>query len=450
MRESGSCEEGVPGQPRHRKAAGPGGEDNQDKKEIPIRQESEDFVPELLTPVPRRSRSLFGWRRREAAQAQEEQPGTPRRRSKTPGTMTTLREESEGERRGREGTAQEERGRSYLPWRGPVRRENSAEGLEEGPARREGRPKDKDASILPAFLRRATSKDNRSRTQRTAPHAGDSPATDGLAASPMSEAQGSGVCSPSEDASTKTASSSMPFTFFRAPWSGKRESSVPSRSEPGGEREGEITPVVLPGTAEGDARDPVSPQQSDAVHEDIQEETEVDEDKLTDEEKAALTWERYRAQNRSLVGDVFEGQLRSQLRCSCGHNSSTFEPFRYLSVPIPANHSDSFELKVVFFPALSSERPALSRFSVSVPKSSSAKRLQLSLARRLPVSLSAVLLAEVYRSRIHRYLDPNLPLSDVRAEDQLFAFEVPQNTQDLCDYQQRLLSDKTLLEEQLA
>ncbi|CAJ1458884.1 unnamed protein product [Effrenium voratum] len=156
----------------------------------------------------------------------------------------------------------------------------------------------------------------------------------------------------------------------------------------------EITPVVLPGTAEGDARDPVSPQQSDAVHEDIQEETEVDEDKLTDEEKAALTWERYRAQNRSLVGDVFEGQLRSQLRCSCGHNSSTFEPFRYLSVPIPANHSDSFELKVVFFPALSSERPALSRFSVSVPKSSSAKRLQLSLARRLPVSLSAVLLAE--------------------------------------------------------
>ena len=38
---------------------------------------------------------------------------------------------------------------------------------------------------------------------------------------------------------------------------------------------------------------------------------------------------------------------------------------------------------------------------------------------------------EVYRSRIHRYLDSNLPLSDVRAEDQLFAFEVLQNPQDL-------------------
>merc|ERR1719453_171369 len=78
---------------------------------------------------------------------------------------------------------------------------------------------------------------------------------------------------------------------------------------------------------------------------------EVDEDKLPDEEKAARQWERYRARNRSLIVDVFEGQLRSQLTCCrCGATSSTFEPFRYLSVPIPSNHVDRATLRVVFFP----------------------------------------------------------------------------------------------------
>ncbi|CAE7211749.1 UBP9 [Symbiodinium pilosum] len=127
--------------------------------------------------------------------------------------------------------------------------------------------------------------------------------------------------------------------------------------------------------------------------------------------------------------------------CPENHTSSTFEPFRYLSIPIPSNHMDRFELKVVFFPALSApaERPRPQRLAVAVPKSSTAKRVQLALTRQLSVGRSSLLLAEVYRSRIHRYLEPNLPLSDVRSEDQIVAFEVPQTPQDLWDYKQRLL-----------
>jgi len=169
----------------------------------------------------------------------------------------------------------------------------------------------------------------------------------------------------------------------------------------------------------------------------------VDEDHLPDDEKAALHWERYRARNRSLVVDVFEGQLRSQLTCCrCGASSSTFEPFRYLSVPIPSNHVDRASLRVVFFPlpysrARGDERQPLTRYSVTVPKSSTVQRVERALTSRLPVPMSSVLLAEVYRSRIHRYLDSCLPLSDVRAEDQLFAFEVLQAPQELVQYQER-------------
>jgi len=177
--------------------------------------------------------------------------------------------------------------------------------------------------------------------------------------------------------------------------------------------------------------------------EDEKDDTEVNEDHLPDDEKAALQWERYRARNRSLIVDVFEGQLRSQLTCCrCGASSSTFEPFRYLSVPIPSNHVDRASLRVVFFPlpfsrSRGDERQPLTRYSVTVPKSSTVQRVERALSSRLPVPMTSVLLAEVYRSRIHRYLDPCLQLSDVRAEDQLFAFEVLQTPEELLQYQEQ-------------
>jgi len=168
---------------------------------------------------------------------------------------------------------------------------------------------------------------------------------------------------------------------------------------------------------------------------------ETDEDQLPDEEKAVRQWERYRARNRSLIVDIFEGQLRSQLTCChCGATSSTFEPFRYLSVPIPSNHVDQACLRVIFFPlpySRGEERPQLLRYSVCVPKSSTVQKVERALSRLLPVPMTSALLAEVYRSRIHRYLETQLPLSDVRAEDQLFAFEVLQTPEDLMAYQER-------------
>eukprot|EP00928_Gymnodinium_smaydae_P058208 TRINITY_DN4142_c0_g6_i1.p1 TRINITY_DN4142_c0_g6~~TRINITY_DN4142_c0_g6_i1.p1 ORF type:complete len:1022 (-),score=206.69 TRINITY_DN4142_c0_g6_i1:127-3192(-) len=222
---------------------------------------------------------------------------------------------------------------------------------------------------------------------------------------------------------------------------------VPATSLDGGKSD-----AVKKETEKADAKDPKNPvsdtvEQCESVggseevsEENVEEQAEENEDNLPDEEKALLQWERYRARNRSLVVDIFEGQLRSQLTClQCGASSSTFEPFRYLSVPIPSNHMDHATLRIVFFPlplVRGEERPALSRYSVTVPKSSTVQKVEKSLSRLLPVAMSSVLLAEVYRSRIHRYLDSALPLSDVRAEDQLFAFEVLQSPAELMQYQE--------------
>lgn len=57
---------------------------------------------------------------------------------------------------------------------------------------------------------------------------------------------------------------------------------------------------------------------------------------LEPERFAAEAWQEHLKQNRSIVVDLFQGQLRSRLHCPiCGTRSITFDPFLYLSLPLP-------------------------------------------------------------------------------------------------------------------
>ena len=61
-----------------------------------------------------------------------------------------------------------------------------------------------------------------------------------------------------------------------------------------------------------------------------------EEDKLSDLEKASLSWKRYLRYEDSRIGEIFVGQLKSTLKCtSCGYASVTFDPFWDLSLPLP-------------------------------------------------------------------------------------------------------------------
>ena len=58
-------------------------------------------------------------------------------------------------------------------------------------------------------------------------------------------------------------------------------------------------------------------------------------DGTTDEADAIEAWKNYLKRNKSLVVDLFQGQLRNTCRCNvCGHKNIRFEPFMYLSLPI--------------------------------------------------------------------------------------------------------------------
>ncbi|XP_071945533.1 ubiquitin carboxyl-terminal hydrolase 32-like isoform X2 [Antedon mediterranea] len=73
-----------------------------------------------------------------------------------------------------------------------------------------------------------------------------------------------------------------------------------------------------------------------------------DSDSRPDEEVAKEAWENHLRRNKSIVVDLFHGQLKSQVRCkNCGHVSVRFDPFTFLSLPLPMDSSMHVEIIVV-------------------------------------------------------------------------------------------------------
>ena len=64
-------------------------------------------------------------------------------------------------------------------------------------------------------------------------------------------------------------------------------------------------------------------------------------------------WNKFLTENQSVIADCFYGQIKSSLECPlCDHNSIVFDPFVYLSVPIPIEKQAGIVkgIKVVVFP----------------------------------------------------------------------------------------------------
>uniref|UniRef100_A0A4W5K153 Ubiquitin carboxyl-terminal hydrolase 32 n=1 Tax=Hucho hucho TaxID=62062 RepID=A0A4W5K153_9TELE len=89
----------------------------------------------------------------------------------------------------------------------------------------------------------------------------------------------------------------------------------------------------------------------DGLHEDLNRVHEKpyvelkDSDGRPDWEVASEAWENHLRRNRSIVVDLFHGQLRSQVKCkTCGHVSARFDPFNFLSLPLPMDNSMHLEI----------------------------------------------------------------------------------------------------------
>lgn len=116
--------------------------------------------------------------------------------------------------------------------------------------------------------------------------------------------------------------------------------------------EGCITPSLLKAEVQKYARRFSGSQQQDAqeflrffiegIHDDLNVIKKkptlsiLDDSQLSDEEKSQVYWQRYLSREKSVIQDIFVGQLKSTLFCTtCQFRSVTYDPFWDLSLPIP-------------------------------------------------------------------------------------------------------------------
>ncbi|KAL4297997.1 hypothetical protein GQ457_12G026970 [Hibiscus cannabinus] len=142
-----------------------------------------------------------------------------------------------------------------------------------------------------------------------------------------------------------------------------------------------------------------------------------------DEEVADEYWQNHLARNDSIIVDVCQGQFKSTLVCpECRKVSVTFDPFMYLSLPLPSTTSRTMTVTVIS----TDETFPPSPFTVTVPKSGKFEDLIQALS--VACSLGAdetLLVAEIYNHRIIRYLEELADsLSLIRDDDTLVAYRL--------------------------
>lgn len=152
----------------------------------------------------------------------------------------------------------------------------------------------------------------------------------------------------------------------------------------------------------------------------------VDSDGRPDEVVAEEAWERHKMRNDSFIVDLFQGQYKSKLVCPmCFKVSITFDPFLYLSVPLPQKQK---LLTVFFFAKEPHIKPIKILVSVS-KENASATDIFEAVSRNMKVKAGILRLAEVVRNRFHRLFLASQSLDTVSPSDTLFCFEV--HSQDL-------------------
>lgn len=98
----------------------------------------------------------------------------------------------------------------------------------------------------------------------------------------------------------------------------------------------------------------------------------------TDEAAADKAWKLHCQREDSMILEYFTGQVKSRVQCckeSCGRVSTTFDPFMYLSVPIPG--ATERQVKVTFVPLNPTIRPQ--EIKVKVTRTATIKELKQAL-----------------------------------------------------------------------
>eukprot|EP00591_Stephanopyxis_turris_P012985 CAMPEP_0195528164 /NCGR_PEP_ID=MMETSP0794_2-20130614/30200_1 /TAXON_ID=515487 /ORGANISM="Stephanopyxis turris, Strain CCMP 815" /LENGTH=1436 /DNA_ID=CAMNT_0040659245 /DNA_START=64 /DNA_END=4374 /DNA_ORIENTATION=- len=143
----------------------------------------------------------------------------------------------------------------------------------------------------------------------------------------------------------------------------------------------------------------------------------------TDEIASSKAWKLHLQREDSRVLQAFMGQTKSKVTCpeeNCCRESTTFDPFMYLSVPIPGATDRSITVTVV--PLDPTKR--LTKVTVTVSKTSTIASLAEKVAQKLSINKEDLCFADLWNNEVYTYIPLTDEVSKIRENDDTYAFEL--------------------------
>jgi len=176
---------------------------------------------------------------------------------------------------------------------------------------------------------------------------------------------------------------------------------------------------------------------TDGLHEDLNRvvkkpatQTPEHDGRRSDAEVADEAWKVHQMRNQSIVVDIMQGQLRSRLVCPhCNRVSITFDPFSFLSVPLPGSNIHIKRQKVAFVPATTDAEDAgvsgARLIHLELNKAWNVIDLKKALQAHITCELNNMVVCDVWSSRVYKTLDDKYAVDDIMTSSYLYVYEVP-------------------------
>jgi ubiquitin carboxyl-terminal hydrolase 4/11/15 len=138
---------------------------------------------------------------------------------------------------------------------------------------------------------------------------------------------------------------------------------------------------------------------------------------------AARAWEAHCRRNDSLVMDTFYGQFKSTCVCpDCNRVSLSFDAFNHVSLEIPQAKNAVIPVSIWVYPAGSGKNPT--RYSVDIRRNATLTDLRANLAELSGIAAEKLVICEVMNHVIVERPKIFDPVSDIRSDDFMVAYEV--------------------------
>ncbi|XP_049846278.1 ubiquitin carboxyl-terminal hydrolase 4-like isoform X2 [Schistocerca gregaria] len=147
-----------------------------------------------------------------------------------------------------------------------------------------------------------------------------------------------------------------------------------------------------------------------------------DADERPDKEVAEESWKNYRRRNDSIIVDVFHGLLKSTVVCpECSKVSITFDPFCYLSLPLPIRRERVIE--VTFVPHDTTSK--ICKYRLNMIRKGTIQTLLTAFSSMTRIKTEHLIVAEIQSHHFHKFYTVNDPLDSIDEKDEIFIYEVP-------------------------